>query len=42
MFAKNEKYESRGTTVWYECQINDCSYYKRSGHRYGEKVFEGK
>lgn len=42
MYAKNERLEPMGTTVWYECRVDVCPYYKRSGYRYGEKEFEGK
>jgi len=40
MYAGDEKYEPKGTWVTYICRNDNCSNYKRSGHRFMEKKFE--
>jgi hypothetical protein len=40
MYAQDEKYEPKGTTVTYVCRSGACPSVKR-GHPAKEKVFEG-
>ena len=40
MYAMDERYEPKGTTVTYICRDGTCPSAKR-GYAYQEKVFEG-
>jgi hypothetical protein len=42
MYAQEEKYEPKGTTVWYVCRNGVCPQVQRGGQPLKEKKFESK